>query len=103
MSVAKKDVKAGKPDALSLLKSLAKPGAAKAKKAERNEFELSDELGEVLRNWVPAKILFDRFESHAKNLGTELKEGVFDLWKSQLWKNKAQPQNPKLSVDNENG
>lgn len=91
-------------NALDMLKGLAKGGAKKAaKKDDRNTFELPDEMGEVLRNWVPAKILFDRFKAHAENLGSELKEGVFSLWKNQLWKNKSQPQNPKLTVDNENG
>ena len=104
MTVAKKAAGAAKVDALAMLKNLAKPGAAKStKKADRNSFELTEDLGEVLRNWVPAKILFDRFDAHAKNLGTELKEGVFKLWIEQLWGNKAQPQNPKLSVDNDNG
>ena len=104
MAVAKKVAGAAKVDALAMLKNLAKPGAAKStKKADRNSFELTEDLGEVLRNWVPAKILFDRFDAHAKNLGIELKEGVFKLWMEQLWGNKAQPQNPKLSVDNDNG
>lgn len=96
--------KVKKPSAMDLLKGLAKPGAKKAaKKEERNTFELPNELGEVLRKWAPAKLLFDRFEANVKNLGTELKEGVFKLWKGQLRKNGTQPQNPKLVVDNEHG
>jgi hypothetical protein len=90
-------------DALSKLQSLAKKatGPAAKKKDDRIGFSLTGQLGEALRKWVPAKLLHDKFKANVERYSDELKQGVFDLWKKALLQNKGKPENPKLSVNNE--
>lgn len=88
---------------IDLLKKAAKPAAAAKKSDERLRVELKDKQGESLRQWVPAKLLSDQFESQVKQLGSEVKDASFQIWADLLWKQKNQPQNPCLYVLNENG
>jgi hypothetical protein len=88
---------------IDLLKKAAKPAAAAKKSDERVSVELKGKQGESLRSWVPAKLLSDQFESQVKQLGSEVKDASFEIWADMLWKQKNQPQNPRLFVNNANG
>jgi hypothetical protein len=94
---------APKKTGIDLLKRAAPKAAAAKKQDDRASIVLEGEQGETFRSWVPAKLLFDQFESRTKQLSDEVKEVSVALWTDILWKQKNQPQNPRLVVKNEQG
>lgn len=88
----------------ALLKKMAgKPAATAPKKGTDRIVITSPEIESALRTWVPAKMAFDRFESHAKSAGDELKSLVWEKYCELHWERKSQPQNPSLICKNNLG
>src|SRR5579885_1417912 len=76
----------------------AKPTPAATKTKTRPELELTPEATKALRDWVPAKVLAEHFETHAANAHAALTTLLWDLWAESLWEAKAQPENPSLKA-----
>ena len=88
--------------ALSKLVGTKKPTAAKAKPTHPR-LPLTPEAKEKVRTWIPAKILFDHFETYKKNVEGEMDELVKDLFYRGWWDNRSFPDYPTLNVESDDG
>lgn len=70
------------------------------KKAQRPTMELTPEIEDIFKAWVPSKVISDYFESHTQNYRNELVGMCFDLWTKKFWESQVQPANPKLETKN---
>jgi hypothetical protein len=90
------------------MRSLAKTATVKKAAAkDRAVLELTPEAAELVKLWVPAKILDDVFGDgkggNLKNAVTALDELLIPLYVKVMWATKSQPQNPKLVIKKANG
>lgn len=92
--------KASPADLLKLMAG-SKPATPKPASKSRPEVKLTPEATVTMRNFAPAKELFDHFESHLDNLKAEVKELVFPLYVDTMWSQKSQPANPAIKVSRE--
>lgn len=88
-------------DMLSLV-SGATPIKKKSDTKERPILNLTPEAEELYASFIPAKQIFDIFESHLNIIKADLKSSVFGLWVDQMFAQKSKPVNPTLAL-NKNG
>ena len=92
------------PSPADLMKMFAKTATVKKPAAkDRAELELTPEAVDLVKDWVPGKILGDVFAENLKNAQAALDQVLFPLYVKVMWNSKSQPQNPKLVVKKDNG
>jgi hypothetical protein len=83
----------------------AKPVEKKSTAASKGRpaLVLTPDAESTFKKFIPAKVLYDQFESNLTAVKDELKTQLFVLYAHTMWIQKSQPANPKLLVLNDKG
>jgi hypothetical protein len=71
--------------------------SVKAAKPEKVEIELTGSVGEAFDNWIAASIAAEICQSRKTIDGSQVDEHLFNKFVEQLYQQKFQPENPKVS------
>lgn len=89
--------------AASLLAAFAKKAPATPKSKQRATMALTPEASDLMRVWVPAKVIAKVFEENLDLAQAALDEQLRKIYVKTMWASKSQPENPNMVVNSANG